>query len=90
MGWKNLFQCLKDFVIFHGNGCKEEKNTSSLARIFVDSNYLSENWLDEYKARKKLQKTYFKNKGNLNLHLNFLTNFHKTFTFHDYLLQFYP
>ena len=45
-------------------------------------------WLDEYKARKKVQKTYFKNKGNLNLHLNFFTNFHKTFTFHDYLLQF--
>ena len=58
MCWKNLFQCLKDFVIFHGNGCKEEKNTLSLARIFVDSNYLSENGVDlmSTKQEKKFKK----------------------------------
>ena len=43
------------------------------------------------KREKKFQpqKTYIlRKKGSLNLYLSFLTTLHKTFTFHDYLLQF--
>ena len=69
---------------------KEEKKCFSNNKIPVDSNY---HWkkLSKKEERKKKVATsknlHFEKKVpkvKKHLHLNFLTNFHKTFTYHDY------
>ena len=88
---KNLFQCLKHFDPFHGSGCKEEKMFHQQQESYrFELPLKKSSCLEEHLAWKKSSKNLcFKNKDNLNLHLIFLITFHKTFTFLDYLLQFY-
>ena len=84
----------KHFLNFHGNSCKEGKNASSVLRILKIWTSTEEieltGWVVSYKkvvTSNNFEKKY--SKVIKHLYLNFLTTFHKTFRFHDYLSQFY-
>ena len=89
----------RNFLAFPGkpgNVCKKEKNASSITRILKIRTTTEKidlaGWVLSEKKVVTSKNLYFEKKGpevKKHLHLNFLTAFHKTFTFHDYLPQFH-